>query len=117
MDYFRKWMESVEKVLKDAKLSKSRVNEIVLAGGFTGIPKFQELLTEFFNGTLALNKLINSDLAEAYGAAVQTAILSFFFTFQDYLDIYCGRKILFTLTVIRSLIAIHVWLENVLQHV
>jgi len=62
-------------VLKDAKLSKSQVNEIVLVGGSTRIPKVQEMLSEFFNGK-ELNKSINPDEAVAYGAAVQAAILS-----------------------------------------
>ena len=75
MDYFRKCMEPVEKVLKDAKLSKSQVHEIVLVGGSTRIPKVQEMLSEFFNGK-ELNKSINPDEAVAYGATVQAAILS-----------------------------------------
>ena len=75
MDYFRKCMEPVEKVLKDSKLSKSQVNEIVLVGGSTRIPKVQELLSEFFNGK-ELNKSINPDEAVAYGAAVQAAIMA-----------------------------------------
>jgi len=75
MDYFRKCMEPVEKVLKDSKLSKSQVHEIVLVGGSTRIPKVQELLIEFFNGK-ELNKSINPDEAVAYGATVQAAILS-----------------------------------------
>ena len=75
MDYFRKCMEPVEKVLKDSKLSKSQVNEIVLVGGSTRIPKVQEMLSEFFNGK-ELNKSINPDEAVAYGAAVQAAILA-----------------------------------------
>jgi len=75
MDYFRKCMEPVEKVLKDSKLSKSQVHEIVLVGGSTRIPKVQELLSEFFNGK-ELNKSINPDEAVAYGATVQAAILS-----------------------------------------
>jgi heat shock protein 1/8 len=75
MDYFRKCMEPVEKVLRDSKLSKSQVHEIVLVGGSTRIPKVQELLSEFFNGK-ELNKSINPDEAVAYGATVQAAILS-----------------------------------------
>jgi len=75
MDYFRKCMEPVEKVLKDSKLSKSQVHEIVLVGGSTRIPKVQELLVEFFNGK-ELNKSINPDEAVAFGATVQAAILS-----------------------------------------
>jgi len=75
MDYFRKCMEPVEKVLKDSSLSKSLINEIVLVGGSTRIPKVQELLTNYFNGK-ELNKSINPDEAVAYGATVQAAILS-----------------------------------------
>jgi len=75
MDYFRKCMEPVEKVLRDSKLSKSQVHEIVLVGGSTRIPKVQDLLMEFFNGK-ELNKSINPDEAVAYGATVQAAILS-----------------------------------------
>merc|ERR1712107_9161 len=75
MDYFKKCMTPIEKVLKDAKLSKSQVDEIVLVGGSTRIPKIQSLLSEFFNGK-ELNKSINPDEAVAYGATVQAAILS-----------------------------------------
>merc|ERR1719375_1400242 len=75
MDYFRKCMEPVEKVLKDSKLSKSQVHEIVLVGGSTRIPKIQQMLSEFFNGK-ELNKSINPDEAVAYGAAVQAAVLT-----------------------------------------
>jgi len=75
MDYFKKCMEPVEKVLKDAKLSKSQVHEVVLVGGSTRIPKVQELLSEFFNNK-ELNKSINPDEAVAFGATVQAAILS-----------------------------------------
>ena len=75
MDYFRKCMEPVEKVLRDSKLSKSQVHEVVLVGGSTRIPKVQELLSEFFNGK-ELNKSINPDEAVAFGATVQAAILS-----------------------------------------
>merc|ERR1712188_152299 len=75
IDYFRKCMEPVEKVLKDSKLSKSQVHEIVLVGGSTRIPKVQDMLSEFFNGK-ELNKSINPDEAVAYGATVQAAILT-----------------------------------------
>jgi len=72
---FRKCMEPVNKVLQDAKMSKSQVDEIVLVGGSTRIPKVQELLSEFFNGK-KLCQNINPDEAVAYGAAVQASILS-----------------------------------------
>ena len=74
-DLFRKCMEPVEKVIKDAKMDKSTVDEIVLVGGSTRIPKIQQMLSDFFNGK-ELNKSINPDEAVAYGAAVQAAILS-----------------------------------------
>ena len=74
-DIFQKTLEPVEKVLKDAKLSKSQVDDVVLVGGSTRIPKVQELLTNFFNGK-ELSRNINPDEAIAYGAAVQAAILS-----------------------------------------
>lgn len=74
-DIFQRTMEPVEQVLKDSKLSKSEIDEIVLVGGSTRIPKIQELLSTFFNGK-ELNKSINPDEAVAYGAAVQAAILS-----------------------------------------
>ena len=68
-------MEPVEKALLDAKMDKSSVEEIVLVGGSTRIPKVQKLLMDFFNGK-ELNKSINPDEAVAYGAAVQAAILN-----------------------------------------
>jgi L1 cell adhesion molecule like protein len=74
-DLFRKCMEPVEQVLRDAKMDKSNVHEIVLVGGSTRIPKIQQMLSSFFNGK-ELNKSINPDEAVAYGAAVQAAILS-----------------------------------------
>ncbi|XP_020231285.1 heat shock 70 kDa protein [Cajanus cajan] len=75
MDLFRKCMEPVEKCLRDAKIDKSHVHEVVLVGGSTRIPKVQQLLQDFFNGK-ELCKSINPDEAVAYGAAVQAAILS-----------------------------------------
>ena len=75
MDYFRKTMAPVEKVLRDAKLSKSQVDEVVLVGGSSRIPKVQKLLQEFFNGK-ELCQSINPDEAVAYGATVQAAVLS-----------------------------------------
>ncbi|XP_051899723.1 heat shock 70 kDa protein 1 [Pristis pectinata] len=73
-DLFRGTLEPVEKALRDAKLDKSQIHEIVLVGGSTRIPKIQKLLQDFFNGR-ELNKSINPDEAVAYGAAVQAAIL------------------------------------------
>merc|ERR1712166_1105274 len=75
MDYFRQCMEPVEKVLKDAKISKGSVDKIVMVGGSTRIPKIQELLSRYFNNK-ELCKDINPDEAVAYGATVQAAILS-----------------------------------------
>lgn len=74
-DLFRSTLAPVEQVLKDAKIDKKRVDEIVLVGGSTRIPKVQQLLSEYFNGK-ELNKSINPDEAVAYGAAVQGAILT-----------------------------------------
>jgi L1 cell adhesion molecule like protein len=75
MDYFRKCMEPVEKVIRDSKLSKSQIDEIVLVGGSTRIPKVQQLLSEYFGGK-ELCRSINPDEAVAYGATVQAALLS-----------------------------------------
>lgn len=74
-DIFQKTLEPVERVLKDAKISKGEIHDIVLVGGSTRIPKVQELLSNFFNGKELCRK-INPDEAIAYGAAVQAAILS-----------------------------------------
>ncbi|KAI9612361.1 hypothetical protein KEM48_004092 [Puccinia striiformis f. sp. tritici PST-130] len=73
-DLFRKTMEPVEKVLRDSKIDKANVHEIVLVGGSTRIPRVIKLVSDFFNGSQ--NKSINPDEAVAYGAAVQAAILS-----------------------------------------
>ena len=75
MNLFQKCIAPVTKVLQDAGVSKSQVDEVVLVGGSTRIPKIQDLLSSFFNGK-ELNKGINPDEAVAYGAAVQAAILS-----------------------------------------
>jgi L1 cell adhesion molecule like protein len=74
-DLFRNTMEPVEKVLRDSKIDKASVHDIVLVGGSTRIPKVQKLVSDFFNGKEP-NKSINPDEAVAYGAAVQAAILS-----------------------------------------
>lgn len=73
-DLFLLMLQPVEKALGDAKLDKSAIDEIVLAGGSTRIPKVQKLLQDFFNGK-SLNKSINPDEAIAYGAAVQAGLL------------------------------------------
>merc|ERR1711863_8762 len=74
-DLFRGTLEPVEKSLRDAKMDKSAIHDIVLVGGSTRIPKIQKLISDFFNGK-ELNKSINPDEAVAYGAAVQAAILT-----------------------------------------
>ncbi|GMM36691.1 Hsp70 family ATPase [Saccharomycopsis crataegensis] len=74
-ELFRSTLDPVEKVLKDAKIGKSDVEEIVLVGGSTRIPKVQKLVSDFFNGKEP-NKSINPDEAVAYGAAVQAAIMT-----------------------------------------
>ncbi|KAL3521085.1 hypothetical protein ACH5RR_019234 [Cinchona calisaya] len=74
MDLFKKCIEAVENCLRDAKMDKSNVHDVVLVGGSTRIPKVQQLLQELFNGK-ELCKSINQDEAIAYGAAVQAAIL------------------------------------------
>ena len=74
-DLFRGTLTPVEKALRDSKLDKSAIHEIVLVGGSTRIPKVQKLLQDFFNGK-ELNKSINPDEAVAYGASVQAAILN-----------------------------------------
>ena len=75
MDLFKKCMPPLENVLKDAKMSKSQIDEVVLVGGSTRIPKIQSMVQEFFNGKEP-NKGINPDEAVAYGAAVQAAIMT-----------------------------------------
>jgi L1 cell adhesion molecule like protein len=75
IDLFRSTIDPVDRVLRDSKMSKSNINEIVLVGGSTRIPKVCSLLTEYFNGK-ELNRSINPDEAVAYGAAVQAAILT-----------------------------------------
>merc|ERR1712066_1066158 len=72
---FRGTLEPVEKAMRDAKLDKSSIHDIVLVGGSTRIPKIQKLLQDMFHGK-ELNKSINPDEAVAYGAAVQAAILN-----------------------------------------
>lgn len=74
-DYFRNTLQPVEKVLRDAKMGKGDIDEVVLVGGSTRIPKVQQLIQQFFNGKEPC-KSINPDEAVAYGAAVQAAILT-----------------------------------------
>lgn len=68
-------MKPVQKVLEDADLKKADIDEIVLVGGSTRIPKIQQLVKEFFNGKEP-SRGINPDEAVAYGAAVQAGVLS-----------------------------------------
>merc|ERR1712070_831431 len=75
MDLFKKTLVPVTQVLKDSKISKTEVDQVILVGGSTRIPKVQQMLSEYFNGK-ELNKSINPDEAVAYGAAVQGGILS-----------------------------------------
>merc|ERR1712113_1090188 len=74
-DLFKKTMGPVSRVMEDADLSKSEVDEIVLVGGSTRIPKVQQLISEYFGGKEP-SKGVNPDEAVAYGAAVQGGILS-----------------------------------------
>ena len=75
IDLFKKCMPPVQNVLNDSKVGKAQINEVVLVGGSTRIPKIQSMLMDMFNGK-TLNKSINPDEAVAYGAAVQAAILT-----------------------------------------
>ena len=72
---FKRTIDPINRLLSDAKMSKSDIDEIVLVGGTTRIPRVQELLSNYFNGK-SLNKSLNPDEAIAYGAAVQAAILT-----------------------------------------
>merc|ERR1711959_395340 len=74
-DLFRGTLEPVEKVLRDSKIDKGSVHEVVMVGGSTRIPKVNELVGNFFNGKEP-NKSINPDEAVAYGAAVQACVLT-----------------------------------------
>ena len=74
-DIFKRTIDPVERVLRDAKMDKSQVDEIVLVGGSTRIPKIQQLLSDYFNGK-ELNKSVNPDEAVAIGASIQAALLT-----------------------------------------
>ncbi|KAJ2294326.1 Hsp70 chaperone [Coemansia sp. RSA 1797] len=74
-DLFRSTLEPVDKVLRDSKVDKNQISDIVMVGGSTRIPKVQKLISDYFSGK-ELDKSINPDEAVAYGAAVQAAILS-----------------------------------------
>merc|ERR1712088_855466 len=75
MDLFKGTLKPVQKVLEDADLTKKDVDEIILVGGSTRIPKIQQLVKEFFNGKEP-SRGVNPDEAVAYGAAVQACVLS-----------------------------------------
>ncbi|OTA62390.1 hsp70-like protein [Hypoxylon sp. EC38] len=75
IDLFKRTLKPVKQVLDDAKIKKDEIDDIVLVGGSTRIPKVQSLLEEFFNGKKA-SKGINPDEAVAFGAAVQAGVLS-----------------------------------------
>jgi heat shock protein 1/8 len=74
-DLFRRTIDPVDKVLKDSGFAKSEIDDIVLVGGSTRIPKIQKMLSEYFNGK-EMCKSVNPDEAVAYGAAVQAAVLT-----------------------------------------
>merc|ERR1711871_1775384 len=74
IDLFKKTLTPVQKVMDDSELKKTQIDEVVMVGGSTRIPKVQTLLKDFFNGKEP-NKGINPDEAVAYGAAVQGGIL------------------------------------------
>ena len=85
-DLFRSTLEPVEKALRDAKMDKSSVHDIVLVGGSTRIPKVQKLLQDFFNGR-DLNKSINPDEAVAYGAG--KLLITYFFSILAAKSLFC----------------------------
>merc|ERR1712110_676511 len=75
MSYFKDTLKPVEQCLRDSKLSKNQIHDVVMVGGSTRIPKVIQLLKDFFNGRDP-NRSINPDEAVAYGAAVQAAIIA-----------------------------------------
>lgn len=75
MDFFRKTLDPVRKVIEDAGIKRSEVDEVVLVGGSTRIPKIQSILKDFFHGREP-SRGINPDEAVAYGAAVQAAVIA-----------------------------------------
>merc|ERR1711991_117106 len=81
-DLFRACLEPVEKVMRDAKMDKSQVHDVVLVGGSTRIPKVQNMLSDYFNGKEP-NRSINPDEAVAYGAAVPAKKSQVFSTYAD----------------------------------
>ena len=75
MDLFKKCIDPIERVLQDTRTHKNEIDEIVLVGGSTRIPKIQQIIQEFFNGK-ELNKTINPEESIVYGAAIQAAIMT-----------------------------------------
>ena len=75
MDIFKKTIDPVQQVLSDASIPKEQIDQIVLVGGSTRIPRIKQLIQDFFLGK-KLNETVNPDEAVAYGAAIQAAILS-----------------------------------------
>ncbi len=75
MDVFRKIVAPMDDVLREAKVDKSAIDEVVMVGGTTRIPKIQQMVSDYFNGK-ALCKSLNPDECVAYGAAVQAAVLT-----------------------------------------
>jgi len=86
MDLFKGTLTPVQRVLEDAKLKKSDIDEIVLVGGSTRIPKVQQLIKDFFNGKEP-NRGINPDESVAYGAAMQAAVLTGEYTKMIIVDV------------------------------
>ena len=76
MELFKKCMKPVEKCLSDANMDKRTVNDVILVGGSTRIPKVQQLLQDFFEGKKLCNSIVDLDEVVAYGAAIQAAILT-----------------------------------------
>ena len=76
MELFKKCMKPVEKCLSDANMDKRTVNDVILVGGSTRIPKVQQLLQDFFEGKKLCKSIVNLDEVVAYGAAIQAAILT-----------------------------------------
>lgn len=73
-DLFRSTVELIDKALKNARMDKSKIDDVVLIGGSSRIPKIQQLLQELFEG-IEIHKSINPDEAVAHGAALQATIL------------------------------------------
>lgn len=94
-DFFDKCMRILNQCLQDARMSTEQINEVVLVGGSTRIPKVQELLQDFFHGK-KLCKSINPDEAVAYGAAVQAAVLNnedIHLVLQDVIPLNLGIRV------------------------